>query len=427
MPRWTIVFPAQPDGRTRPGRGLPRPLAALLTLLLATLVAATGNAVPATAATSNAGQTSPPSTAFPITRSWALVDADTGNVVASSNARTRMRVASTFKILTALVVRAHVPLSERVPISARAAAMPALKINVKPGQVWTADSLFHSMLIASANDAAVALAEQAGGGSLPGFDAAAAAEARTLHLADRPVLHDPAGLDDDYSFEGGNLISARDLAIAARAFLDDPYLAAIAETPRYAFHGGDGQDHEVQSHNAFLSAYPGAVGLKTGYTERSGSSLVAAARRKGRTLVAVVIDSSNTVAAATQLLDRGFATPVAAEPTTDKLPPTPPSITYLGPGTSTRPGMLPLRSSFPVSAGPGSVPFPVVVLLVIVGLVGLVLARRRQVVVRQLNASRQAGAARRPAPRRPPARRAPPPRRAPPRRQPPRRPPQGVA
>jgi hypothetical protein len=143
--------------------------------------------------------------------------------------------------------------------------------------------------------------------------------------------------------------------------------------------------------------------------------------------VAVVIDSSNTVAAATQLLDRGFATPVAAEPTTDKLPPTPPSITYLGPGTSTRPGMLPLRSSFPVSAGPGSVPFPVVVLLVIVGLVGLVLARRRQVVVRQLNASRQAGAARRPAPRRPPARRAPPPRRAPPRRQPPRRPPQGVA
>lgn len=421
------MFPAQPDGRTHPGRGLPRLLAVLLALVLSTLVAASGVALPAAAATSRSGQTSPPSTAFPITRSWALVDADTGYVVASSNARTRMRVASTFKILTALVVRAHVPLSERVPISARAAAMPALKINVKAGQVWTADALFHSMLIASANDAAVALAEQAGGGSLPGFDAAAASEARTLHLADRPVLHDPAGLDDTFSFEGGNLISARDLAIAARAFLDDPYLAAMADTRQYAFHGGDGQDHEVQSHNAFLSAYPGAVGLKTGYTERSGSSLVAAARRHGRTFVAVVIDSSNTVAAATQLLDRGFATPVAAEPTTDKLPATPPSITYLGPGTSTRTGMLPLRSTFPVSAGPGSLPFPMVVVLVLVGLVGLVVARRRQVVVRQLNASRQAGAPRRPAPRRPPARRAPPPRRAPPRRPPPRRPPQGVA
>jgi len=420
------VPPAQPPGPTSRGRRHSRSVALPLALFLP-FVLALAAASPAGAAPGSTAQTAPAAPSLPVTRSWILVDADTGNVLAASNAHTPMRVASTFKILTALVVRAHVSRADEVPISGRAAAMPALKINVKPGQVWNADDLLHSMLIASANDAAVALAERAGGGSLAGFDADLRAEARTLHLADHPVLRDPAGLDDDFSFEGGNLISARDLAIAARAFLDDPFLAGISDTRRYTFHGGDGQDHEVQSHNVFLGSYPGAIGLKTGYTERSGSSLVAAARRNGRTLVAVVIDSSNTVATASKLLDRGFATPESAEPTSGRLPDPPPSVTYLGPGASSRPAMLPLRSSFPVAAGPGSVPFSTVLVLLVVGLVGLVVIRRRQVVVRRINASRQAGSPRRPAPRHPPHRRGTQPRTAPSRRPAARRPPQGAA
>jgi D-alanyl-D-alanine carboxypeptidase len=205
--------------------------------------------------------------------------------------------------------------------------MPALKINAKAGQTWNATDLLWCLLLPSANDAAVALAEKAGGGSLDGFVREMEQEAALLDLADRPVLRDPAGLDGAYSFDGGNYLSARDLAIAARAFLADPVLAGIVQQHEYRFHGGDGVDHVIRGHNTFLSTYPGAVGVKTGYTEASGHSLVAAARRGGRTLIAVVIDSPNPDAVAAALLDSAFATPAPAATAKDRLPPRPSDTT----------------------------------------------------------------------------------------------------
>src|SRR5207244_1545730 len=80
------------------------------------------------------------------------------------------------------------------------------------------DDLLHALLIVSANDAAVAIAEKLGG-DLAGFDRLMAATAKHIGLADRPVLLDPAGLDDEFSYEGGNRISARDMAIVTRAAL----------------------------------------------------------------------------------------------------------------------------------------------------------------------------------------------------------------
>lgn len=236
-----------------------------------------------------------------------VVDAGTGAILEAANDRTPLPVASAIKLLTALVVEPRVKSTDSVRISKRAAGMPALKLPTKAGQRWGADGLLHAMLLASANDAAVALAERAGGGTTRGYHDLFRAEARILHLQDAPTLQDPAGLDDEFSVGGGNLISARDMAIVARAFLGRRDLAAIVRLSEYRFTGGDGKPHRVVSHDRFIRTYPGAIGLKTGYTRRSGYTLVAAARRDGHTLIAVVIQSANTVQEAGDLLDAGFA------------------------------------------------------------------------------------------------------------------------
>ena len=139
-------------------------------------------------------------------------------------------------------------------------------------------------------------------------------------MADNPVLRDPAGLDDEFSVDGGNLVSARDMAIATRAFLSYPELTAVVAQSEYRFAGGDGHPHRLLNHNRLLKTYPGAIGLKTGYTKRSGHSLAAAARRDGRTMIAIVIGAPDPYRSAAALLDKGFATPVEAQAEIEHLP-----------------------------------------------------------------------------------------------------------
>lgn len=256
-------------------------------------------------------------------RAYITFDLESGVVVSAKNERTPTLAASTFKVVTALVVRANVDLTTTVPVSQRATDVPALKLSLQAGEKWNANGLLHAMLIASLNDAAFALAEASGGGSLEGFTEALAAHGRRLGFADSPVLRDPAGLDDEFAHHGGNRISARDLAIATRAFMADPLLASIVKMPSYSFAGGDGEPHRVVSHNAFLATYPGAIGVKTGYTERAGNCLIAAATRGNRTFGVVVLGADDPVAVATEQLDHAFATaskPMDEAVHTDRLP-----------------------------------------------------------------------------------------------------------
>jgi D-alanyl-D-alanine carboxypeptidase (penicillin-binding protein 5/6) len=248
-----------------------------------------------------------------------LVDGDTGAVIDGGHEHDPELVASVFKVLTAVVVVENLEGRPDVTVSARAEGMPARKINLKAGQVWRADDLLHALLLVSANDAAVALAE-ATAGSLEAFGAMLDATAARLGMADQPVLHDPAGLDDEFSVDGGNRISARDLAIATRAFLSYSELAEIVALPEYRFAGGDGNPHRILNHNTLLKKYPGAVGVKTGYTRKAGHSLIGAARRDGRLMIAVVIGAADPDGSAAALLDKGFATPVSAEQGLDHLP-----------------------------------------------------------------------------------------------------------
>ena len=272
----------------------------------------------ASAASAARAQDVPPP---PLPKAFVLVDVDTGNVLAGQDARQPKYPASTIKLLTALIAVQRLSAGDVVPISARAESMPARKMNVKAGQQWALSDLMHAMLMVSANDAAVAIAERIGDGSLDGWTQVAQQTAERLGLVDQPVLLDPAGLDDQqFSNGGGSLISARDLAIVARAVLARPDIMAMLQTPHYEFVGGDGIGHKLNNQDLFLSLYAGATGMKTGATDKAGRTFVGSAARDGRTMLVVVIDAVDPLRSAALLLDQGFAMPVAAESTTDVLP-----------------------------------------------------------------------------------------------------------
>jgi D-alanyl-D-alanine carboxypeptidase (penicillin-binding protein 5/6) len=256
----------------------------------------------------------------PLPKAWIVVDADSGAVIDAGNAREAVPAASVFKLYTALLTVENLTPHTPVPISPRAEGMPARKINVKAGQVWDSDDLLHALLLVSANDAAVALAERLGG-SEQGFADLMARTASALGLDDDPVLLDPSGLDDEFSYLGGNRISARDLAIITRAAMSYPQIMSIVALPDYRFQGGDGNGHRLLNHNRFLKMYEGAIGMKTGYTKKAGHTFIGAARRGDRTLIAVVLGAPDSYRSAAALLDKGFATPVAATPETVSTPP----------------------------------------------------------------------------------------------------------
>ena len=295
----------------------PRTLLASTVLALIVLVALGAFAAPAARATAGAPASAPPLTP---PKAWILADATSGIVLDAGNDRTPLPPASLTKLLTAVIAAQTLLPTDGVPVSARAAGEPARKIGMKQGEVWPFRDALYALLLSSANDAAAAIGERIGG-SLENFAAMMADAGHHLGLADNPVLQDPAGLDDNFSVAGGNMISARDIAILARAALAQPLVAAAMRTPIYRFTGPDGFHHRLTNHiYSFLTTYPGAIGLKPGYTQKAGYGIALAAERNGRTLIAVVLDAPNPTANATALLDHGFALAAGAAGTGDVLP-----------------------------------------------------------------------------------------------------------
>jgi len=363
-----------------------------IALVLVTIWGGSAAAGPAAAATPAALASPAVAAQAPLPKAFVLVDADTGAVIAQQDARTVRPPASTIKLMTALIAVQRLHKGDAIPISALADGMPARKINVKTGQVWTFQDLLYSMMMVSANDAAFALAERIGGGSLDGYVQIADATANRLHLADQPIFNDPAGLDDEFAYKGGARISPRDLAIVSRAVLARPDVVNVINTPHYEFTGGDGLGHTLNNHDLFLDLYPGANGLKTGTTDLAGHTFVGSATRDGRTMLAIVFDAVDYYGSAAALLDQGFNTPVAAETNLDHLPPVvadaslPPSAAAPKGETATA---TPAPKQVVEAAGdrgswtwlPNSP--AVAVLVFVMGLGGLVALRRRTVVRRQ--------------------------------------------
>ncbi|HZT64424.1 MAG TPA: hypothetical protein VFA11_01405 [Acidimicrobiales bacterium] len=284
------------------------------------LVAAAGYAPHAAAVA--APPANPAAPAPPQAKAWLVADADTGAVIASFNDHAVMRPASIAKILTGLLAIDMLPPDATVAVGADAQGTEAAKINMKAGQVWTLTDTLHSLLMVSANDAAVALADKLGG-SEAGFAALAGRATADLGAVDHPIFNDPAGLDDSFAYGGGNEVSAYDMAVITRAAMSLPDFRAIVANPLYHFIGPDGVHHTLHNHNKLLLWDPTVIGVKPGYTRAAGDTFVAEATRGGRSMLVVELDSAPPAmySGAEALLAQGFATPVSAETGPEQLPP----------------------------------------------------------------------------------------------------------
>lgn len=252
-----------------------------------------------------------------------VVDAATGKVLIGDSVHTAVHPASTAKIMTALTAVERLCPGANVTANAQDASVETMRIGLPVGKPWPFEQMMASMMMVSANDAAYAMATTVGG-SLDGFAADLKATAKQLGLRDS-TLGDPAGLDDETSYKGGPFMSAYDLAIATRNALAVPEIAKWASMHEHLFVDPSGISHHLVNHNKMLPGggadYLGAIGFKTGFTSRSQHTLVAAATRNGRTLIAVVLGvPTSGYAEAASLLDAGFAIPASARGTGEKLP-----------------------------------------------------------------------------------------------------------
>ncbi len=233
-----------------------------------------------------------------------LVEADTGKVLQADNATYPWYPASVTKLMTAYVTLkavkdGRITLDTLLTVSPVAASQSPSKMGFRPGIQVTVDNALKMMLVKSANDMAVVLAEGVGG-SIDGFSAQMNQAAQKLGMTQSSYVN-PNGLPAD-----GQITSARDLAILARAIIRDlPEYEYFVHIPSIRY-----GRRVTQNFNKLIGRYPGADGFKTGFICASGYNLVASATRNGKRLIAVVLGASSgqmRAVRAAQLLERGFA------------------------------------------------------------------------------------------------------------------------
>ena len=282
---------------------------ALIVLLVGVLLAPTaaGAARPQTRDVAVTARVAAPQSPPP--KAYIVVDAQTGTVLLADHEHDALPPASTAKVMTALTAVERLPANATINVSPLAAGQPASRINMAAGQQWPFENAMASLLMASANDAAYAIAETAGG-SVDGFIAAMQQSGKRLGMKDSTYA-DPAGLDDKTSYKGGPRMSAYDIAIATRNAMAVPEIAKYAGLRTFKFDDPTGLHRSLTNHNKLLPgsshAYQWATGFKTGYTERAGHTITATATRDGRSLVAVIMNTYDTYGWAAQLFDQGFA------------------------------------------------------------------------------------------------------------------------
>jgi D-alanyl-D-alanine carboxypeptidase (penicillin-binding protein 5/6) len=232
-----------------------------------------------------------------------VVDAGTGRVLSARRPHRRLPVASTTKILTALLALRALPRNALVTVPPAATRVPLVKEGLRPRERVRAWKLFYGLLLFSGNDDAAALA-LATAGSRNAFVARMNAEARALGLRDSHFSTPSGVIDQD------NYSSAWDLAALTRVALRDARFRAIVRR-RIAHIPWSAPTYEkvYVNKNPLIGTYPGADGVKTGWTTLAGHCLVASATRGGRTVIAVVLNDANAPVDARRLLNLGFRTP----------------------------------------------------------------------------------------------------------------------
>ncbi len=214
-----------------------------------------------------------------------LVDARTGRVLYHHNALEPRPVASTQKLLTALIVAEEGNLWKPVRIMPEDTQAEPTKLYLKPGQMYSRYALLKALLVKSANDAAVALARD-NAGSVERFAAKMNARAARLGASNSHFVN-PNGLPEPAQHS-----TARDMAIIARSAYFNPVLREIMQTKAYSFRYADGGTRQLVNTNRVLRLYPYCNGMKTGYTNAAGHCLISSGRLNGRDVIAVVLGSN---------------------------------------------------------------------------------------------------------------------------------------
>jgi D-alanyl-D-alanine carboxypeptidase (penicillin-binding protein 5/6) len=235
-------------------------------------------------------------------RSGLLFDLDTGEVLWRRLPERVLPIASLTKIMTGLVVVARQPPDAKVMVTKAALAYRGSGVGVLPrGKRVKLETMLNGLMLPSGNDAAIALAQRVSG-SVRHF--VSRMNQRATEMGLRCTRYSsPDGFDDH-----GNHSCAADLAVQARALLDEPRLARIVRRRQaiMPFPIKGGRIYLYNNNPLLRVRYPGTLGIKTGYTRAAGRCLVAAVRRGGRRLGVVLLSSPDPLTQARKLFDRGF-------------------------------------------------------------------------------------------------------------------------
>ena len=230
-----------------------------------------------------------------------LMEATTGRVIADVNMDKRLPMASTTKIMTALVAIERGNLEDMVTVSPRAAGVTGSSIHLKAGEKITLNNLLYGLMLASGNDAAVAIAEHIGG-SVSGFAELMNARAKEIGAKNTRFVT-PNGLHDEAHYT-----TAYDLGLITCEAMKNSKFAQIVSTRYYNTpKEGDGRDRSLKNNNRIIFQFDGGNGVKTGFTKPAGRCLVSAAKRGGMQLVAVVLNCGGMFPESMALLEYGFS------------------------------------------------------------------------------------------------------------------------
>jgi D-alanyl-D-alanine carboxypeptidase len=236
--------------------------------------------------------------------SYIVVDADSGDVLAAHDEEVARYPASLTKMMTLYLTfealrDRRIGIDQLVPVSRHAASMEPTKLGLVPGTRITVRECILGMLTRSANDAAAAMGEMLGGNERA-FAQMMTLRAHSLGMADT-YFRNASGLPD-----AQQVTTAHDMAVLARRVIDDfPEDYAYFSVPAFVFHG-----QTIYGHDPLLASYPGADGMKTGFTNAAGYNIASSARREGRRLIGIVLGAPTSFRRNTlmvSLLDQSFA------------------------------------------------------------------------------------------------------------------------
>lgn len=232
-------------------------------------------------------------------RAAILMERESGRVLMAQNVDERYPMASTTKIMTALIAVEHCKMDEIVTAGPNASGVPGTSIYLSEGEQLTMHQMLQGLMLRSGNDAAVAIAEHIAG-DVKAF--VSLMNARAVMLGADAVFVTPNGLD-----EGGHSASARAMALITREAMGNTLFRELVSTQEAVIPWVDNEYSRVlRNKNKLLSEYEGATGVKTGFTSKAGRCLVFSAERGGMELIGVVMNCPDWFGEAERMLDWGF-------------------------------------------------------------------------------------------------------------------------